>query len=75
MGEFPLNTSRQKASFQDQNCVMDIEVYDSIENFLSPIAGVKCSRCNGTSLVAGYKGIFNSKTRIHELEARFEWAY
>ena len=75
IGEFPLGDSRQKANFQEQDCVMNIRSYHSLFNFASPEAGFKITRCNGLSFIGSYKGIFNNRTRSHEMEARFEWAF
>ena len=72
VGEFPLHKSKQKASFVDQSCVMDVTSYDSAVYLGSPEAGIKWTHCNGGSITVGYKGLFNDKTRINQFEVRVE---
>ena len=75
VGEFPLHTSHQRASFTGQSCVMNIQRYHSDRHLASPEAGLKFTRCNGLSILSGYKGLFDSDTRIHQLELRMEWVF
>ncbi len=72
VGEFPLGKSKQKATFINQDCIMNVESYDSSVQLASPQGGVKWTCCNGSSLTLGYKGLFNNKTRINQVEGRFE---
>lgn len=75
VGEFPLHRSKQKGNFRDQSCLIDPTAYDSAVNLGSPELGIKWTHCNGFSFVVGYKGLFNSKTSINELEGRLEWVF
>ncbi|MDN3506816.1 MAG: autotransporter domain-containing protein [Simkaniaceae bacterium] len=75
VGEFPLNESRQKASFLGQTCVIDAISYDTTIHLGSPTVGASWVYCNDFSLTASYKGLFNNKTRINEAEVRFDWIY
>lgn len=75
VGEFPLHRSKQKAHFRDQTCLIEAMSYDSAVNLGSPELGIKWTHCNGFSFVVGYKGLFNSKTSVNELEGRLEWVF
>lgn len=75
VGEFPLGHSKQKASFTGQSCVIDVTSYHSSVQLASPQAGVKWTRNSGLSLLLGYKGLYNNKTSINEVEGRVEWVY
>ena len=75
VGEFPLHKSKQKASFVNQSCVMDVTSYDSSVQLGSPEAGIKLTYCDGSSFTVGYKGLFNDKTRINQFEARVDWGF
>ena len=75
VGEFPLNKSKQPASFTGRSCVINATSYDSSVHLGAPQAGVKWTHCNGASILLGYKGLFNNKTHINEIEGRFEWVF
>ena len=75
VGEFPLHKSKQPASFVGQSCVIDSTSYDSNVQLGSPQAGIKWTHCNGGSFLLGYKGLFNKKTRINQIEGRFECVF
>jgi|GEM_PF-1488814 len=75
VGEFPIGKSRQPASFTGQSCVIDALSYDSSVQLGAPQAGIKWSHCNGASFSLGYKGLFNSSTRINQMEGRLEWIF
>ena len=75
VGEFPLHKSKQRASFTGQFCVIQAASYDDIVNLGSPEVGMKWTHCNGFSFVVGYKGLFNNKTSINEVEGRLEWVF
>ena len=75
VGEFPLGKSRQRASFSGQSCVIDVTSYHSSSQLVSPQAGVKWMTSDGFSLVFGYKGLYNRKTSINEVEGRLEWVF
>ena len=55
--------------------IMGVVSFDSMFNFISPVVGVKWESCRGFSLNGEYKGIFNEKTRIQQIEGRIEWIY
>lgn len=75
VGEFPLESSHQKANFKGRPPVMDVEAYDSSAQLISPQAGVNITSSKGFSLIVGYKGLFNRKTSINQGEARLEWVF
>ena len=75
IGEFPLGNSKQKASFIYQMCVMNVKSYGSDNHVVSPEAGVKWTHRCGVSLLAGYKGLYNNRTRINQVEGRLEWIF
>ncbi len=75
VGEFPLSKSKQKANFTDQSCVFSATSYDDVINLGSPEVGLKWTHCNGFSFVVGYKGLYNTKTSINEVEGRLEWVF
>lgn len=75
VGEFPINKSKQPASFIGQTCVIDATSYSSSVQLLSPQGGVKWTSCNGMSFLIGYKGLFNKSTRINQIEGRLEWVF
>jgi outer membrane autotransporter protein len=75
VGEFPIHKSKQPASFVGQSCVINAKSYDSSVHLGSPQAGVKWTNCSGWSFLLGYKGLFNSKTTINEIEGRIEWLF
>ena len=72
VGEFPLNDSKQEASFLDQTPVFEIPVYDSSNHLASPEVGLIWNDEKDWSLIIGYKGLFNDKTRISQAELRLE---
>ena len=75
VSEFPLVTSKEMATFQNQTCVMDVESYDDWQNFLSPSIGFSWIGCNGVSVLASYKGLFNKDTQIQEYEVRAGYSF
>ena len=75
VGEFPLNKSKQKASFADINCLMVVKSYHDMVNLASPQAGLKWTFTDGFSFILGYKGLFSKKTVINQADLRFEWIY
>jgi len=75
VGEFPLNASRQKASFIGKACVIDAKSYDNTVHLGSPTVGASWIYCDDFSFTASYKGLFNNKTRINEAEVRFDWIF
>ncbi len=75
VGEFPLGHSKQKASFTGQSCVIDVTSYHSSIQLASPQAGVKWTQNSGFSFLVGYKGLYNSKTSINEVDASVEWVF
>lgn len=75
VGEFPLHKSKQRATFVDQTCLINVTSYDDCVNTASPELGVKWTHCDGFSFVAGYKGLFNAKTCINQVEGRLEWVF
>lgn len=75
VGEFPLGTSKQPASFKNENYEIDALSYDSSVQLGAPQAGIKWSHCNGASFLLGYKGLYNGSVRINEVEGRFEWIF
>lgn len=75
VGEFPINDSRQKASFTEQSCVIDAKSYHSSVQLVSPQAGIKWTTNKRFSFIFGYKGLFNRTVHINEVEARLEWLF
>lgn len=75
VGEFPIGHSKQRANFVGQDYVIDVNSFHSSVQLVSPEAGIKFTRNSGFSLLLGYKGLYNSKTSINELEGRFEWVF
>ena len=75
VGEFPLNKSMQKAHFVHQSCEMDVTSYHTSVQLVSPQAGFKWTYTDGYSFILGYRGLYNSKTRINQVEGRLEWIY
>lgn len=75
VGEFPLSDSDQKASFQGQSCIMDVESYDSSIQYVSPQAGFKWTSDCGFSILIGYKGLYNHKVRLNQVEGRLEYIF
>lgn len=75
VGEFPLGSSKEKASFAGQSCVIDVTSYHSSMQLGSPQAGIKWTMNSGFTFSVGYKGLFNSKTSINEAEGRLEWVF
>ncbi len=75
VGEFPLGHSKQKASFTGQSCVIDVTSYHSSVQLVSPQAGIKWTQNSGLSFSLGYKGLYNNKTSINEVEGRLEWVF
>ncbi len=75
VGEFPLNHSKQRASFTGESCVIDVTSYHSSVQLASPQAGVKWTNECGVSFLVGYKGLYNSKTSINEIEANLDWVF
>ncbi|MDN3506100.1 MAG: autotransporter domain-containing protein [Simkaniaceae bacterium] len=75
VGEFPLNESKQPASFTGQSCVIKALSFDSSVQLGAPQAGIKWSHCNGASFSLGYKGLFNGSTRINQFDGRFDWVF
>ncbi len=76
VGEFPLQDVHEKAHFIDQSAAtMNITSYHNSIQLASPQAGVRWSRNSGFSVDVGYKGLYNSKTSINEVEGRLEWVF
>lgn len=75
VGEFPLNHSKQRASFTGESCVIDVTSYHSSVQLASPQAGVKWTTNGGVSFLVGYKGLYNDKTNINEIEANLDWVF
>lgn len=75
VGEFPLGHSKQKASFTDHTCVFEVNSFHSSVQLISPQAGVKWTRNSGFSILVGYKGLYNRRTTINEVEGRLEWVF
>ena len=75
VGEFPLEKAKERASFKGQSCVMNINSYHSSVQLASPQLGIKVGGNSGFSFLVGYKGLFNSKTSINEIDARLEWVF
>lgn len=75
VGEFPLEHSKQRASFVDQSCTFSVTSYHSSVQLASPMAGLKWTYNCGMSWSVGYKGLFNRKTSINEVDARLEWIF
>ena len=75
VGEFPMGHSKQKASFIGQSCVIDASSYHSSVQLVSPQAGIKWTSYCGISFSVGYKGLYNSKTNINEVDGRIEWDF
>lgn len=75
VGEFPLGASRQRANFVDQKPLMIVNSYHSSVQLVSPQAGFNWTRNNGFSFIFGYKGLFNHKVHINEVDARLEWVF
>jgi len=75
VGEFPLSRSYQKANFIDQSATFKVVSYNDIINLGSPEFGLKWTHNNGFSFVIGYKGLFNTKTSINEVDAGLEWVF
>lgn len=75
VGEYPLHDSDQRASFINQSFVMNVFSYDSLNHLGSPQAGIKWTHNCGCSLIAGYKGLYNNRTRINQVEGRLEWIF
>lgn len=75
VGEFPLNKSRQPASFVDMSCVINALSYKSEQNLAAPQAGIKYTNCNGFSFLVGYKGLYNHRTVINQIDGRVEWVF
>jgi len=73
--DLPFGKSKQPASFKGQSCVIDALSYDSSVKLESPQAGFKWTHCSGGSISLGYKGLYNKKTRINEIEGRLEWVF
>lgn len=75
VGEFPINKSKHPASFIGQSCVFKPISFDSDVSLIAGQGGVKWTNCTGMSFLIGYKGLFNNKTRIHQMEGRLEWIF
>lgn len=75
VGEFPLHDSKQPASFVDSSCIIDALSYKSEQSLVVPQAGIKYTHCSGCSLLLNYKGLFNGKTCINQVNARLEWIF
>lgn len=75
VGEFPLEKSKQPASFIGQSCIIDATSYEDDIQLASPQAGIKYTHCSGLSFLLGYKGLYNKEIRINEFEARLEWIF
>ncbi len=75
VGDFPLSKSQFKASFIGQKPVMNVTSYSESEQMGSPQAGVHYTHSSGVSLIAGYKGLYNDRVRITNLEGRLEWTF
>lgn len=75
VGEFPLGHSKEKASFINQSCVIDVTSYHSSAQLASPEAGIKWTSLRGLSWSIGYKGLYNSEISIDQIETRFEWIF
>lgn len=72
VGEYPLGNVHEKASFDGQDCVIDVLSYHTSVQLISPELGIKWTRNRCSSFSLGYKGLYNKRTKINELEARFE---
>ena len=75
VGEFPLGHSKEKARFVGQSCEFEVKSYHSSVQLVSPEAGFKWTRNSGFSFLVGYKGLYNSRTTINEVEGRLEWVF
>ena len=75
VGEFPLGKSRQQAHFAHQSCTINVVSFDSSVNLGSAEGGIRWTNVNGISFLIGYKGLFNTKTSINEVEGRLEWTF
>jgi outer membrane autotransporter protein len=75
VGDFPLNTSVQKAHFSGRNYAMDIDIYHASIEMVSPEIGVRLTYDCGPTMLIGYKGLFGKKVRMNQADVRFEWAF
>lgn len=75
IGEYPLGKSKQKSNFAGQSCTIDATSYHSTANFGSGEVGLKWKSKNGFSVELGYKGFFNTKTSINELNGQLLWSF
>jgi outer membrane autotransporter protein len=74
VGEYPLHTAREKASFTGRSCVINAISYDQLIHLGSPALGVTWAFCDWI-LEAQYKGLFNNRTRINEASASINWQF
>ena len=75
VGEFPLNDAKQEATFVSGSGLINTTVYDSSNHLASPEAGLIWNDEKDWSVILGYKGLFNDKTRINQAELRFERSF
>jgi len=75
VGDFPLGKSHQEAHFTGQSPEMKVVSYNSSEQMGSPETGIKYTRGSGFSLSAGYKGYYNSRVSVSNVEGRIEWEF
>jgi uncharacterized protein with beta-barrel porin domain len=75
VGDFPLGTSYEKATFVDQTYLMKVKSYHSCENMISPEVGLTLKNCSGVSFAINYRGYFNNRVTENTGEGRFEWTY
>lgn len=75
VGEFPLHHSTQKGTISGAGGELSITSYWSMQNLISPEAGIQFEGMSGLAVFALYKGLFNQGTRIHQGEFRVEWTF